>query len=115
MDVADKVQKHFSQYRFRKYPKGQILIHSGDEPEHIYYLVSGKVRQYDVSYRGDEIPGGVQSYPAHGEQRGTPSEMDWYYFAGLTMAVRVSAIGKIFRSTNKIHGSYSLRCPRRLD
>ena len=69
----------------------------------------------EMSYRGDEFPGGVQAYPMHGEQRGTPSEMDWYYFAGLTMAVKVSAIGKLFRSSGKIHGSYSFRCPKRLE
>ncbi|HEX6192749.1 MAG TPA: DUF6089 family protein [Chitinophagaceae bacterium] len=68
----------------------------------------------EMSYRGDEVPGGVQSYPVHGEQRGTPSEMDWYYFTGITMTVKLSAIGKMFRSTDRIHGSYSIRCPRRI-
>lgn len=53
--VSKKLDSHFSQYKLREYPKGQILIHSGDDPELIYYLISGKVRQYDVSCRGDEI------------------------------------------------------------
>src|SRR5688572_8345265 len=53
--ISEKVKQHFSQYNLRKYSKGQILIHAGDEPQYIYYLESGKVRQYDISFRGDEI------------------------------------------------------------
>jgi CRP/FNR family cyclic AMP-dependent transcriptional regulator len=54
-DITSQIEQHFSQYPLRSYPKGQILIHAGEDPEHIYYLVKGKVRQYDISYRGDEI------------------------------------------------------------
>lgn len=53
--VADKVAGFFTQYPRRHYPKGQILIFAGENPEHIYYLASGQVRKYDVSYRGDEV------------------------------------------------------------
>jgi CRP-like cAMP-binding protein len=53
--VADKVASFFAQYPQRHYPKGQIIIFGGEDPEHIYYLVSGQVRKYDVSYRGDEV------------------------------------------------------------
>jgi CRP/FNR family cyclic AMP-dependent transcriptional regulator len=54
-DIRDVVLEFFNQYPLRKYPKGQILIHAGDTPESIYYLVRGTVRQYDISYRGDEV------------------------------------------------------------
>lgn len=54
-DVADKVYRHFSQYPKRTYPKGQILVFADENPEHIFYLLKGRVRKYDVSYRGDEI------------------------------------------------------------
>lgn len=54
-DVNAKVAAYFATYPLRKYPKGQILIHAGDEPQHIFYIISGKVRQYDISYRGDEV------------------------------------------------------------
>lgn len=37
----------------------------------------------DVSYRGDEIPGGNLNYPLKGEQRGSPKYKDIYYFTGL--------------------------------
>ncbi len=67
----------------------------------------------ELAYRGDELPGGMQSFPAHGEQRGTPTEMDWYYFFGTTLEIKLNAIGNLFSRSNKgLHGSYSLRCPR---
>lgn len=67
----------------------------------------------ELAYRGDEIPGGVQTFPSHGEQRGTPSEMDWYYFFGTTIEINLSRAGRLFsRSRNGLHGSYSQRCPR---
>lgn len=56
MTGAEKaVNDFFSSYRPRLYKKGQILILSGDDTDYIYYLVKGRVKQYDVSYRGDEI------------------------------------------------------------
>jgi CRP-like cAMP-binding protein len=54
-DVEIKIRNFFAQYPLRSYQKGQILIHAGDDSSNIYYLESGKVRQYDISYRGDEI------------------------------------------------------------
>jgi CRP/FNR family transcriptional regulator, cyclic AMP receptor protein len=54
-EVATKVEGFFSQYRLRQYAKGQILIMNGDGGQHIHYLVKGKVKQYDVTYRGDEV------------------------------------------------------------
>ncbi len=54
-EITLKIEEYFSQYNRRTYKKDQILIHAGDEPQHIYYLISGKVRQYDITYRGDEI------------------------------------------------------------
>ncbi len=54
-EVSDKVEEFFSKYRLRKYAKGQVLILNGDEAEYVYHLETGSVKQYDVTYRGDEI------------------------------------------------------------
>jgi CRP-like cAMP-binding protein len=53
--ITNKIEDFFSTFRLRKYEKGQILILNGDETIYIYHLVSGKVKEYDVTYRGDEI------------------------------------------------------------
>src|SRR5688572_19301178 len=53
--VAEKIENFFSGYPRRHYRKGQILIHAHDEPTHVFHLLEGKVKQYDISYRGDEV------------------------------------------------------------
>lgn len=53
--ITKIIEDFFSNYRLRKYAKGQVLLLNGDEADHIFYLVSGRVKQYDVTYRGDEI------------------------------------------------------------
>ncbi len=62
--IAKKIEDFFAKYRPRKYAKGQILIHAQDDPEAIYRLLSGRVKQYDISYRGDEVVLNVFSPPA---------------------------------------------------
>ena len=54
-DITSKVDTFFNQFRVRKFSEGQILILHGDKTDYVYYLLKGKVKQYDVTYRGDEI------------------------------------------------------------
>lgn len=54
-EVSEKIESFFSSYRVRRYAKGQILTLSGEIPSDVFYLVSGKVKKYDVTYRGEEI------------------------------------------------------------
>lgn len=63
--IAKKVDDFFSQYRLRKYSAGQVLILDGDTTNYIFYIVSGKVKEYDVSYRGDEVILHVFKSPAY--------------------------------------------------
>lgn len=53
--VSAKIENFFSSYRLRSYSKGQVLILNGDTADYIYHLVEGKVKEYEVTYRGDEI------------------------------------------------------------
>jgi len=53
--VAQKIEMFFSDFPVRHYPQGQILINAHDNPEHIFHLLEGRVKQYDISYRGDEV------------------------------------------------------------
>jgi CRP-like cAMP-binding protein len=45
----------YSRYPLKHYKKGHIFILPGEAVEHAYQLIEGKVKIYDVSYRGDEI------------------------------------------------------------
>lgn len=63
-EVAKKTSDFFERYPVRSYKKGQILIHADDSPECIFSLVSGKVKQYFLTYRGDEAVLNVFKPPA---------------------------------------------------
>lgn len=67
----------------------------------------------EMAFRGDEIPGG-SSYPVHGEKRGTPTEMDWYYFFGVNFEMKFSGFTKLFKnlSNDNSFKSYNTRCPK---
>lgn len=67
----------------------------------------------ELAFRGDELPGGGGTYPKEGEQRGTPTEMDWYYMAGLSVEINLGALmqnglGKSYRKRSLS----STRCPK---
>jgi CRP/FNR family transcriptional regulator len=62
--IAQTIHQFFAQYPKRTYPKGQIIVFADEDPEHIFYVESGKVRQYDTSYKGDEVVVNVFKPPA---------------------------------------------------
>ena len=53
--VSQKVEKFFSKYPVRSYKKGQILIYRGEEPQGVFNIVSGRIKQYDVSDEGHSV------------------------------------------------------------
>lgn len=77
--------------------------------DHDVLLQAKGPKAVELAYRGDDVPGGT-GYPAHGEQRGTPSEMDWYYFFGTFIEVKLDRLGDLFHP--KGSSALYLRCPR---
>lgn len=65
-----------------------------------------------LAYRGDEIPNG-SPYPVNGTQRGTKTEMDWYYFLGITFEMKISCIKGLFSRWGDRHllSSNQRHCP----
>lgn len=55
VNVRSQIEDFFSGFPRRTAAKGQILIHAHDDPEAVYHLLEGRVKQYDISYRGDEV------------------------------------------------------------
>lgn len=65
----------------------------------------------ELAFRGDELNSN-SPYPSHGDQRGTPKEMDWYYYIGLSVEVNLSKTNNLFSSIfNRGKNSYVVRCP----
>jgi CRP/FNR family transcriptional regulator len=53
--VSAKVAAFFGKYPLKEFAKGEILILADENPKYIYYLIEGHVREYDISYRGDQV------------------------------------------------------------
>ena len=62
--VKEKIEKFFKAYPPSRFDKGYILIYAGYDPPGIFYIISGQVREYDVSENGDEIVVNVFKPPA---------------------------------------------------
>jgi CRP/FNR family cyclic AMP-dependent transcriptional regulator len=88
-EVTRKIEQYFSQYPLRSYHKDQILIHAGDESPHIFYLISGKVSQYDISYRGDEVAVNIFKAGAFFPMLGAITKKPNRYFFGTVTPVEL--------------------------
>ena len=66
----------------------------------------------EMAFRGDELHP-PSSYPPDGEQRGTPTEADWYYFFGLSVDVRLGCLRETLSGVFNGGGSKTrgTRCP----
>lgn len=63
-DIPKTIDTYFSKYPKRVYPKGQLIIFGNQDPDSVFYITKGKVREYDISYRGDEIVVNIFKPPA---------------------------------------------------
>lgn len=62
----------------------------------------------DLSYRGDELPGGNPAYPEKGLTRGNPNSKDYYYFTGIHLSFLLNGNnGGSYRG----HGKKGYGCP----
>lgn len=57
-------------------------------------LAQRGAKAVELAYRGDEVKGGIQQYPAIGKKRGNPGQKDWYYFTGFTISFRLGGLGR---------------------
>lgn len=51
-------------------------------------LAKKGLQALELAYRGDELSHS-NTYPAAGEQRGSPKSKDWYYFGGINLIFRL--------------------------
>lgn len=78
--VAQKIEKFFAQYKTIRRRKGHILLHARDNPEFIFHLIQGKVKQYDVSYWGEEVLLNIFKPPAFFPMSGAINQAPNRYF-----------------------------------
>lgn len=75
----------YDQFTTRKYKKGEVLIRADDDPQGIFCLTKGYVRQYTISKTGLELTlhilKPISYFPLVWAINGTPNV---YYFEALT-------------------------------
>jgi len=83
--ISKKLEAFFTQYKQQKYKKGEILIRANDEPQGIFYLKKGIVRQYSISKDGEEqtlnLYKSISFFPLMWAVNDTPNT---YYFEAVT-------------------------------
>lgn len=52
-EIDKNLMSHFK--RFSSFEKGAIIIHEGDEDDHVYFILSGRVKVTSFSRKGKEI------------------------------------------------------------
>ena len=62
--VNQKVDQFFSNYPVKSVPSGQVILQAGDQPQLVYHLIQGRVKQYDLSEQGTEVIVNVFKPPA---------------------------------------------------
>lgn len=83
--VRKKLDNFFTKFKHQQYKKGEILIRADDEPQGIFYLKSGIVRQYSISKDGEEqtlnLYKPISFFPLMWAINNTPNT---YYFEAVT-------------------------------
>jgi CRP/FNR family transcriptional regulator len=78
-------EEFYKQFKTRNYKKGEILVRADDDPQGIFCLTKGYVRQYIISKNGYELTlhilKPVTYFPLVWAVNGTPNV---YYFEALT-------------------------------
>ncbi len=83
--IRQKIDNFFKIYEKRHHDKGYILVYAGQQPPGVFQLLSGEVREYDITPAGDEVVVNVFKPPAFFPMswaiNGTPNQ---YFFDAVT-------------------------------
>lgn len=53
--ILQKLNNFFKQFKHQVYKKGEVLIRAEEDPDGVFYLTSGTVKEYAISKKGDEL------------------------------------------------------------
>lgn len=54
-DIKEKIVKFFTQYPVKSFDKGQFLIQAERPQSNVFYVVEGRVSQFDITPSGKEV------------------------------------------------------------
>lgn len=53
--ISQKLEDFFKRHKYQVYKKGEILIRVDEDPEGVFYLTGGTVKEYAISKKGEEL------------------------------------------------------------
>jgi CRP-like cAMP-binding protein len=93
-EIAKKIEAFFELYPKQQFPKGHVLVHAGENPPGVFYLVKGSVREYDIANNGEEVVVNVFNphafFPMSYVVNRTPNE--YFFEAAKDITVRQAPI-----------------------
>lgn len=91
-DILRRTANFFTQYPLCTFDKHQLLIRAESEIDHVFYIVEGRVNQYDITPSGNEVtvnvfkPGAF--FPMSSAINHTPNH--YFFEAGVTTVVHAA-------------------------
>ena len=55
MNVTEAVRSFFTRFPLKTYRKRELILHAGDPVNSVFYIVAGRVSQYDITPNGNEV------------------------------------------------------------
>lgn len=96
-EIEQKVRQFFLKYPEKRFAKKEIVVHAGEEPRGVFYMVSGRVNQYDITLAGVETVVNTYKTPAFFPMswaiNRTPN--DYFFEAATDVVVRVAPAGEV--------------------
>lgn len=88
-DIQKKLDSFFCRFKKQQYKKGEVLLRASENPQGVFYLKSGTVKQYAISQKGEELVVNIfkapSFFPLSWALHNTPNQ--YFYEANSTVEV----------------------------
>jgi CRP/FNR family transcriptional regulator, cyclic AMP receptor protein len=86
--LADKIHAFFTAYPVREFDPGEMMVHAEEDPAGVFYLLEGRVNQYDISPTGTTVVVNVFKPPAFFPMSWAMNKTPNHYFFETATKVR---------------------------
>jgi len=92
MSVSEKVGSFFEQYPLQTYNKHELLLRAEEPINSVFYIVEGRISQYDIAPNGNEVVVNIFKPGAFFPMSSVINDIENHYFfeASLKVQVRVA-------------------------
>jgi CRP/FNR family transcriptional regulator len=94
MEVTEKIRRFFEQYPLQTYNKHEMLLHAEEPINSVFYIVEGRVSQYDITSGGNEVVVNVFKPGAFFPMSSAINDTENHYFFESSLRTKVYAAPK---------------------